>query len=172
VSEVADIIQIPAFLCRQTDLLEAACRTGRAVNVKKGQFLSPESVGALVRKLRAFNASEYWITERGSCFGYGRLVVDFSAFVELERLGAPLVMDLTHSVQIMGGGGNVSAGVREAVPTLARASAAAGVLGFFAEVHPNPDRALSDGANAWPLDGLYDLICRTQKIAKSAHEVA
>ncbi|MBI1861661.1 MAG: 3-deoxy-8-phosphooctulonate synthase [Deltaproteobacteria bacterium] len=170
VAEVVDVLQIPAFLCRQTDLIEAASRTGRWVNVKKGQFLSPSGVGALVKKLENFGANGFWITERGVSFGYQRLVVDFSVFPEMERLKAPLVMDITHSVQLMSGDGSASGGIREAIPYLARAAAAVGVLGFFAETHPDPAKSLSDAANAWPLAELPSLVASVQKIAESAHE--
>jgi 2-dehydro-3-deoxyphosphooctonate aldolase (KDO 8-P synthase) len=168
VAEVADILQIPAFLCRQTDLLAAACRTGKLVNVKKGQFLAPSNVGTIIQKLQSFGASGYWITERGTSFGYQRLVVDFAGFVEMEKAGAPLIMDITHAVQLPGAEGGKSGGIREAIPTLARAAAAAGVLGFFAETHPEPSRALSDAANAWPLDQLESLILQTKRIAEAS----
>lgn len=169
VAEVADVLQIPAFLCRQTDLLEAACKTGRLVNVKKGQFLSPSNVKELVAKLTHFNASGYWITERGVSFGYQRLVVDFAAFPEMQATGADLILDITHAVQLPGAQAGVSGGIRDAIPFLARAGAAVGVSGFFAETHPNPSRALSDGANAWPLDQLEDLMLAVKRISDSAH---
>ncbi len=169
VSEVADILQIPAFLCRQTDLLAAASFTGRLINVKKGQFLSPSNVKQLVEKLLHFDAKGFWITERGVCFGYQRLVVDFAAFPEMESLGAPLVMDITHAVQLPGGQGSSSGAISEAIPYLARASAAVGVQGFFAETHPNPKNALSDGPNAWPLDRLEDLMVMVKKISAVAN---
>ncbi len=169
VAEVADILQIPAFLCRQTDLIEAACRTGRLVNVKKGQFLAPSNVSNLVQKLDHFNAAGYWITERGVTFGYQRLVVDFAAFPEMEAAGADLILDITHSVQLPGGDGGSSGGIREAIPYLARAGAAVGVKGFFAETHPDPSKALSDGPNAWPLQKLESLIRSVCQIAESAH---
>lgn len=168
VAEVADILQIPAFLCRQSDLLEAACKTGRLVNVKKGQFLSPTDVESVVKKLRHFGGSGYWITERGVSFGYQRLVVDFAGFPEMERR-ASLILDVTHAVQLPGGKGSVSGGIREAIPYLCRAGAAAGVSGFFAETHPDPSHALSDGANAWPLDLLEPLVAKAQAIARAAH---
>lgn len=173
VAEVADVLQIPAFLCRQTDLIEAACRTGRLVNVKKGQFLSPTNVAQLVDKANHFGAEGFWITERGVSFGYGRLVVDFAAFPEMEATGAQLVLDITHAVQLpgaaLGQGTAVSGGIRDAIPYLARAGAAAGVSGFFAETHPDPSRALSDGPNAWPLDELERLMLRATRIAEAAH---
>lgn len=168
-AEVADVLQIPAFLCRQTDLIAAACKTGRCVNVKKGQFLDPASVRNLVAKLQEFSAKGFWITERGVSFGYQRLVVDFAGFPEMERSGARLVMDVTHSVQLPGGGGDVTGGNREAIPYLARAAAAVGVHGFFAETHPEPARAKSDAANAWPLDRLGELIGEVCRIAEASH---
>jgi len=171
VSEVADIIQIPAFLCRQTDLLEAACRTGKGVNVKKGQFLSPSNVKQIVSKLQEFKASAYWITERGVSFGYQRLVVDFAGFSEMEKSGASLILDITHAVQLPGGLGDVTSGMREAIPYIARAGAAVGVNGFFAETHPDPSKALSDAANAWPLSHLEALMLGCQQIAMASQEV-
>ncbi len=169
VAEVADILQIPAFLCRQTDLVEAAARSGRLVNVKKGQFLAPSNVRQLVDKLTHFGAPGFWITERGVTFGYQRLVVDFAAWPEMEAAGAPLILDVTHSVQLPGAAGEATGGIREAIPYLARAGAAAGVRGFFAETHPDPSRALSDGPNAWPLDKLENLITDVLRVAGAAH---
>lgn len=169
VAEVADVLQIPAFLCRQTDLVEAACQSGRAVNVKKGQFLSPSNVRALVEKIRHFDPPGFWITERGVTFGYHRLVVDFAGFPEMEAAGAPLILDVTHSVQLPGAQGHATGGIREAIPYLARAGAAAGVSGFFAETHPDPSQAKSDGPNAWPLDQLEQLMVSTARIAQVAH---
>lgn len=171
VSEVADVLQIPAFLCRQTDLLEAACKTGLSVNVKKGQFLSPANVKQIVNKLKEFGATDYWITERGVSFGYQRLVVDFAGFAEMEKSGASLILDITHSVQLPGGLGESTAGLRQAIPYLARAGAAVGVSGFFAETHPEPAKALSDATNAWPLAHLEALMIGCQKVAKSAAEI-
>jgi 2-dehydro-3-deoxyphosphooctonate aldolase (KDO 8-P synthase) len=165
VSEVADILQIPAFLCRQTDLISAACKTGRLINVKKGQFLAPSNVMQLVEKLRQFEAKGFWITERGVSFGYQRLVVDFTAFPEMEATGAHLVLDITHAVQLPGAQSGISGGIREAIPYLARAGAGAGVHGIFAETHPDPSKALSDGANAWPLDSLESLMRTVKEIA-------
>ncbi len=169
VAEVADVLQIPAFLCRQTDLVEAACRTGRLVNLKKGQFLAPSNVVNLVDKLNHFGAAGYWITERGVTFGYQRLVVDFAAWPEMEAARADIVLDITHSVQLPGGAGSSTGGIRGAIPYLARAGAAAGVAGFFAETHPDPSKALSDGPNAWPLDKLESLIQSATQIAEVAH---
>lgn len=169
VAEVVDVLQIPAFLCRQTDLLSACAASGRLVNVKKGQFLAPSQVGSLVEKMRHFDSAGFWITERGVTFGYGRLVVDFTAWPELESAGAPLILDITHAVQLPGGEGKVTGGIREAIPYLARAGAAAGVRGFFAETHPDPSKALSDGPNAWPLAKLESLWQSVYAVAGAAH---
>lgn len=163
--EIVDILQIPAFLCRQTDLIEAACSTGKPLNIKKGQFLSPANISQIVSKLKNFGATEFWITERGVSFGYQRLVVDFAAFPQMEKSGADLILDITHSVQLPGGEGATTGGIREAVPYLARAGAAVGVSGFFAETHPDPSKAKSDGPNAWPLDKLESLMRKAQNIA-------
>ncbi len=167
VAEVADILQIPAFLCRQTDLLQAAAQTGRLVNVKKGQFVAPSNVSQILAKLQKFGTQGYWITERGVTFGYQRLVVDFAAFPEMQSAGAPLILDITHSVQLPGAeSGGVTGGIRDAIPYLARAGAAVGVSGFFAETHPRPEVALSDAANAWPLSQLEALMASTKRIAE------
>jgi len=150
-AEAVDILQIPAFLCRQTDLLLAAAQTGRIVNVKKGQFLAPWDMANVVDKLRAGGCSDIWLTERGSGFGYNNLVVDMRSIPIMQGLGRPVVFDATHSVQLPGGRGSASGGQREFVPVLARAAVAAGCSGVFLEVHPDPDRALCDGPNSWPL---------------------
>ncbi len=169
VAEVVDIVQIPAFLCRQTDLIEAVCKTGKAVNLKKGQFVAPSNVGQLVSKLKNFGAKDFWITERGVTFGYQRLVVDFAAFPEMISKGAKIILDVTHSVQLPGGEGNRTGGIREAIPYLTRAGAAVGVSGFFAETHPDPSKAKSDGPNAWPLHDLESLMVQAKMIAEVAH---
>jgi 2-dehydro-3-deoxyphosphooctonate aldolase (KDO 8-P synthase) len=156
--EVVDVVQIPAFLCRQTDLLTAAAKTGRVVNVKKGQFLSPWEMQNVVVKLEGSGTQRVLLTERGSSFGYNNLVVDMRALPILRRFGYPVIFDATHSVQLPGGAGTASSGQREFVPTLAAAAAAAGCDGFFMEVHPNPDDALSDGPNMVPLDRLKPLL--------------
>lgn len=158
VAEVADILQIPAFLCRQTDLLSAAAATGRAINVKKGQFLAPWDMGPVTEKLSAAGNPYVLLTERGTCFGYNNLVVDFRSVPLLQRFRVPVVFDATHSVQLPGGKGNCSGGERQHVPTLARAAVAAGVDGIFMECHPDPDKALCDGPNSWPLDRLPTLL--------------
>ena len=147
VAEAVDVLQIPAFLCRQTDLLLAAAATGRAVNIKKGQFLAPWDMAHPVEKLRSVpNAGAVWLTERGTTFGYGNLVVDFQSFPHLRRTGCPVVFDATHSVQKPGALGNATGGARDMIPSLARAAATC-VDGFFFEVHEQPDKALSDGPN-------------------------
>lgn len=145
--ETVDCLQIPAFLCRQTDLLLAAAATGKAVNVKKGQFLAPDDMGNVVQKLRATGNRNVMITERGASFGYHALVVDFAGFPTMRAFGAPLVFDATHAVQRPGGQGASTGGDREKVPYLARAAVACGVDGLFMEVHEDPDRAPSDGPN-------------------------
>ena len=167
-AEAADILQIPAFLCRQTDLLVAAAKTGRVVNVKKGQFLSPWEMGNVVKKLEESGASRILLTERGSSFGYNNLVVDMRALPIMRSLGYPVVFDATHSVQLPGGAGTRSAGQREFVTPLASAAAAAGCDGFFMEVHPDPDRALSDGPNMVPLHHLKPLLERLVRICRAA----
>jgi 2-dehydro-3-deoxyphosphooctonate aldolase (KDO 8-P synthase) len=160
VAQVVDLLQIPAFLARQTDLLEAAAGTGRPVNVKKGQFMAPWDMAHVVDKLNASGAEGVLLTERGTTFGYGRLVNDFRAIPQMQVTGAPVVFDATHSVQLPGGGpgGTASSGQREMIPTLARAAVAAGCDALFLEVHPDPDNALSDGPNSLRLDDLPDLL--------------
>jgi 2-dehydro-3-deoxyphosphooctonate aldolase (KDO 8-P synthase) len=160
-AEVLDCLQIPAFLCRQTDLLVAAARTGKAVNVKKGQFLAPWDMKNVVEKVTAKDAGgnpNLLLTERGTSFGYNRLVSDMTAIPTMRALGCPVVFDATHSVQQPGGLGETSGGNREMVPTLARAAVAAGCDGVFLEVHPEPHRALSDGPNMLPLAELEPLL--------------
>jgi 2-dehydro-3-deoxyphosphooctonate aldolase (KDO 8-P synthase) len=149
--EAVDILQIPAFLCRQTDLIEAAATTGRIVNLKKGQFLSPPEMGQVVEKAKRAGAKKILLTERGTTFGYNNLVADMRSIPILKGSGFPVVFDATHSVQLPGGGGTQSSGQREFAPVLARAALAAGANGLFIETHPRPDRALSDGPNMIPL---------------------
>ena len=165
---VVDVLQIPAFLCRQTDLLIAAAHTGKVVNVKKGQFLSPLEMANAVKKIEECGNRRIVVTERGSSFGYNNLVVDMRSFPILRRLGYPVVFDATHSVQLPGGGGTQSSGQREFVEPLACAAAGAGVDGFFMEVHPNPDEALSDGPNMVPLHQLKSLLERVMRICDAA----
>lgn len=166
---VVDMLQIPAFLCRQTDLLIAAARTGKVVNVKKGQFLSPLEMGHAVKKVEECGNRKIVLTERGSSFGYNNLVVDMRSFPILRGFGYPVVFDATHSVQLPGGGGSKSSGQREFVEPLACAAAGAGVDGFFMEVHPNPDEALSDGPNMVPLHQLKALLERVMRICDAAN---
>ena len=158
VAEVADILQIPAFLCRQTDLLLAAAATGKTINVKKGQFLAPWDMKNVVKKLEDGGAKNILLTERGTSFGYNALVVDFRGLPQMRELGHPVVFDATHSVQMPGGQGNTSGGQREFVPYLARAAAAIGIDALFMEVHENPDQALSDGPNMVPLSRLEEVL--------------
>ncbi|MBA2251372.1 MAG: 3-deoxy-8-phosphooctulonate synthase, partial [Nitrospirales bacterium] len=167
-AEVADILQIPAFLCRQTDLLVAAAKTGRIVNVKKGQFLSPWEMSNVVKKLEECGTSKILLTERGSSFGYNNLVVDMRALPVMRGFGYPVIFDATHSVQLPGGGGTRSSGQREFITPLASAAAAAGCDGFFMEVHPHPDTALSDGPNMVPLHQLKPLLERLIQICRVA----
>jgi 2-dehydro-3-deoxyphosphooctonate aldolase (KDO 8-P synthase) len=159
-ADVVDLLQIPAFLARQTDLLEAAALTGRPVNVKKGQFMAPWDMANVVTKAMDSNAAGILLTERGTTFGYGRLVNDFRAIPQMQATGAPVVFDATHSVQLpsAGAGGTASSGQREMIPTLARAAVAAGCDALFLEVHPDPDKALSDGPNSLRLDDLRSLL--------------
>jgi len=156
-ARVADVLQIPAFLSRQTDLVVAAARTGRAVNIKKAQFMAPADVLHAVAKARAAGNRRVTVTERGTMFGYHNLVVDLRGIEEVRRAGIPVLFDATHSVQLPGGAGNRSGGLREFVPVLTRAACAAGADGLFVEVHPRPVRALSDSATAWPLARLGGL---------------
>ncbi len=164
-AEVADILQIPAFLARQTDLLMAAAKTGRIVNVKKAQFLSPWDMGNVAEKLAAFGNDKIILTERGASFGYNNLVVDMRSFPVLKKLGYPVVYDVTHSVQLPGGQGHVSGGQPEFIEPLARAGVAAGVDGIFLETHDHPAAALSDGANALPLAQLPQLLSRLKQLS-------
>lgn len=166
--EAVDVLQIPAFLCRQTDLLVAAAKTGRVVNVKKGQFLSPGDMANVVAKLEESGTRRILLTERGSSFGYNNLVVDMRALPIMRKFGYPVVFDATHSVQLPGGGGTKSSGQREFVAPLACAAAAAGCDGFFMEVHPDPDHAPSDGPNMVPLHDLKRLLERLMRICQAA----
>ncbi len=164
VAEVADIIQIPAFLCRQTDLLQAAAATGRVVNVKKGQFLAPWEVGNIIQKIEAAGAREIMITERGTSFGYNNLVVDMRAFPVMREFGYPVVFDVTHSLQLPGGLGDAADGQSEYIEHLARAGVACGIDGLFLEVHDNPPMALSDATTQLALDKLEPLLETLLKI--------
>ncbi len=169
VSKVADVIQIPAFLCRQTDILVAAAKTGRIINLKKGQFLAPWDMENALNKVRDAGNDKIWLTERGSSFGYNNLVVDFRSFPIMAKCKVPVVFDATHSVQLPGGQGACSGGQREFVPVLARAAVAAGAAGVFMEVHPDPDNARCDGPNSWPLDKLEELLTSLLAIREVVH---
>lgn len=172
VAEVADVLQIPAFLSRQTDLLLAAARTGRVVNVKKGQFMAPWDMRGVVNKIRSVRPeAEVWLTERGSSFGYGRLVVDMTSLVEMRKWGCPIVFDATHSVQQPSSAEGVTGGNREMVPHLMRAALAVGIDGLFLEVHPDPDHAISDAANQLRLSDIETILRQAVAIDKLAHEL-
>lgn len=163
-ARVADILQIPAFLCRQTDLIAAAVRTGRIVNLKKGQFLSPEEMGQVIGKAKSAGGKKLLVTERGTTFGYHNLVADMRSIPIMRRLGFPVIFDATHSVQLPGGGGDRSSGQREFAPMLARCAVAAGASGVFIETHPEPERALSDGPNMIPLAEMKALLKSLLKV--------
>lgn len=172
VAEVADVLQIPAFLSRQTDLLEAAARTGCVVNVKKGQFMAPWDMGGAVAKISQINPhavenGKIWLTERGSSFGYGRLVVDMTSLVEMQRFGCPVIFDATHSVQQPSSSQGITGGNRHMVAPLLRAAVAVGVDGLFVETHPNPEKAISDAANQVPLADMPALIKQAMDIEQS-----
>jgi 2-dehydro-3-deoxyphosphooctonate aldolase (KDO 8-P synthase) len=168
--ETVDILQIPAFLCRQTDLIEAAATTGRILNLKKGQFLSPAEMGQVAEKARRAGAKRILLTERGTTFGYNNLVADMRSIPIMQAFGFPVVFDATHSVQLPGGGGDKSSGQREFAPVLARAALAAGANGLFFETHPHPDRALSDGPNMIPLAEMPALLRSLLKIFKAVNQ--
>src|SRR3954463_14028414 len=167
--EVADVLQIPAFLCRQTDLIQAAVRTGRIVNIKKGQFLSPLEMGQVIKKAAQSGARRLMITERGTTFGYNNLVADMRSIPIMKEFGAPVIFDATHSVQLPGGGGDKSVGQREFAPVLARCAMVAGADGLFIETHPNPDRALSDGPNMIPLSEMGQLLSNLVRLHAANH---
>lgn len=156
--QIVDMIQTPAFLCRQTDLITAAARTGRPVNIKKGQFMAPQEMRTVAEKAMAAGGSQIFLCERGSTFGYHNLVVDMRSLQVMAKLGFPVIFDATHSVQLPGAGGDRSDGQREFVPLLARAAVGAGIAGVFMETHIDPAAALSDGPNAWPLEQLQPLL--------------
>ncbi|MHB1350798.1 MAG: 3-deoxy-8-phosphooctulonate synthase [Desulfobulbus sp.] len=170
-AEVLDILQIPAFLCRQTDLLVAAARTGRTVNIKKGQFVAPWDMKYAVDKVRGAGGRQILLTERGSSFGYNNLVVDMRALPVMRGLGCPVIFDATHSVQLPGGAGGSSGGQREFIAPLARAAMAVGIDGLFMEVHPEPAKALCDGPNSWPLDRVAALLRQLLAIRAAVGEV-
>ena len=169
VSQVLDVIQIPAFLCRQTDLLLAASRTGLPVNIKKGQFLSPWAIEQAIGKVRSSGNTNILVTERGTSFGYNNLIVDMRSIVIMKRFGFPVVFDGTHSVQLPGSAGTSSGGQREYVEYLTRAAVAAGANGLFLEIHPQPESALCDGPNALPMDQLRPLLSLLKEIHSLVH---
>jgi len=163
-AELIDLLQIPAFLCRQTDLLKAAAETGRPVNVKKGQFLSPADTQNIVKKLQSFRASGVMLTERGASFGYNTLVVDMPGLEIMRSFGVPVCFDATHSAQRPGGAGTSTGGARETIPAMTRAATAVGIDALFLEVHPDPSAALSDAATQWPLDRAEELLESVRRI--------
>ena len=167
-AKVIDVLQIPAFLCRQTDLLVAAARSGRAVNVKKGQFLAPDDVDNIAAKLRSSGCKDYYITERGTTFGYHNLVVDMRSLALMRQAGHRVVFDATHSVQRPGGNGTSTGGDRSMAPVLARAAVAAGIDGLFIETHPQPDQSPSDGPNMIPLAQMEALLRKLQLIHEAS----
>jgi len=170
-SEVADILQIPAFLCRQTDLLLAAARSGRAVNVKKGQFMAPWDMKNIIEKLESAGCEQIILTERGVTFGYNNLVSDMRSLVIMRSLGYPVIFDATHSAQLPGGLGETTGGQREFIEPLARAALAVGVDGIYLEVHEAPERALSDGQNSIPLEHLKGLLSRLQRLDRCVRSI-
>lgn len=169
-AEVADILQIPAFLCRQTDLLVAAAKTGKLINVKKAQFLAPWDMGNVVRKLEESGNKNIMLCERGSTFGYNTLVVDMTGILEMKKFGYPVVFDATHSVQKPGGNGTATGGNRDYVEPLAKAAIAAGADALFFEVHPDPDNALSDGPNMVKLENFEGLLNRVIRVYDAVHQ--
>lgn len=167
VASVVDVMQTPAFLCRQTNFIQAVARQGIPVNIKKGQFLAPWDMGNVVDKAKAVGNEQVMVCERGYTFGYNNLVSDMRGLATMRDTGSPVVFDATHSVQLPGGQGNVSGGQREHVPVLARAAVAAGISGLFMETHPDPANALSDGPNAWPLPMMQALLETLQQLDRS-----
>lgn len=168
-AELVDILQIPAFLCRQTDLIKAAACTGRILNIKKGQFLSPNDMGQVVDKARHFGAKRLLVTERGTTFGYNNLIADMRSITIMHKFGCPVVFDATHSVQLPGGAGKSSSGQSEFAPVLARAAIAAGADGIFIETHPDPERALSDGPNMIRLSDMPALLDNLTRVFEAVH---
>lgn len=170
IAEVVDVLQTPAFLCRQTNYLQRVAQTMKPVNIKKGQFLAPWDMTHVVEKMRAAGNDQLMVCERGVSFGYNNLVSDMRSLAIMRETGCPVVYDATHSVQLPGGQGGASGGQREWIPTLARAAVAAGISGLFMETHPNPDQALSDGPNSWPLHRMKDLLntlCALDAVTKT-----
>lgn len=169
-AQYVDMLQIPAFLCRQTDLLLAAGKTMLPINIKKGQFLSPESMKFAAEKVKSVGNNQILLTERGTSFGYGDLIVDYRSIPIMQKLGYPVVLDCTHSLQQPNQNSGVTGGVPHFIPTIAKAGIAAGVNGIFIETHPDPPKALSDGANMLPLKDVYPLLCTLKKIQQSLNE--
>jgi len=167
---VVDLLQVPAFLCRQTDLLQACAQTGKPVNVKKGQFLAPWDTKNIVEKLRSFDAKGIMLTERGTSFGYNALIVDMPGLEVMRSFGVPVCFDATHSAQRPGGAGTSTGGARETIPAMARAAAAVGIDALFLEVHPDPAKALSDAATQWPLDRAESLLRQVKRVYEAARE--
>ncbi|NCN41491.1 3-deoxy-8-phosphooctulonate synthase [bacterium] len=170
VAEIADVIQIPAFLCRQTDLVVEAAKTGKVLHIKKGQFMAPGDMKSIVQKARSQGNENILLADRGTCFGYGRLINDMTGLVEMREY-APVVMDATHSVQLPGGKGGASDGRRDMIAVLARAAMAVGIDGLFLETHPNPDKALCDGPNSLELAKMPSLLKSLQSIRKGLLEI-
>ena len=170
VAEVADIVQIPAFLCRQTDLLVAAAKTGKIINIKKAQFLAPWDMKNVADKVKESGNDKIMLCERGTCFGYNNLVVDMTSIIEMKKLGYPVVFDATHSVQKPGGNGSSTGGNREYVEYLAKAAVATGADAIFMEVHPEPDKALSDGPNSIPLHQVDDILKKIKNVFNAVRE--
>ena len=170
-AQVVDVLQIPAFLCRQTDLIVTSVRTGKIVNIKKGQFLAPHDMGQVVKKAQEEGGKKIALTERGTTFGYNNLVSDMRSIPIMKKLGYPVIFDATHSVQLPGGQGDRSGGQREFAPVLARCALAAGATGLFIETHPDPDKALSDGPNMIPLDQMPKLLAGFLKFHALARNV-
>lgn len=170
VKDILDVIQIPAFLCRQTDLILAAAKTKKMINLKKGQFISPKDIKYVIEKVESTGNKNILITERGSCFGYNSLVVDFRSFLIMKKFGYPVIYDVTHSLQNPSAKRGVSGGDREFVPALAKAAVACGVDGLFMEVHPKPDQALSDAYTSLPLANLKNLIKNILRIREAVDE--
>jgi 2-dehydro-3-deoxyphosphooctonate aldolase (KDO 8-P synthase) len=168
VSEVVDVLQTPAFLCRQTNFITRVAQCGRPVNIKKGQFLSPWEMKNVVAKARSTGNEQIMVCERGASFGYGNLVSDMRSLAIMRNTGCPVIFDATHSVQLPGGQGSTSGGQREFIPVLARAAVACGVSGLFMETHPQPENALSDGPNAWPLDLMEALLTTLKALDETA----
>lgn len=166
VADVLDALQIPAFLCRQTDIILAASNTGKPVNIKKGQFLAPWDVKNIIEKFISTGNENLFITERGTCFGYNNLIVDFRSFMIMRSFGYPIVFDVTHSLQLPGGLGKSSGGQREFAPPFIRAAVAAGIDGLFLEVHPEPDKALCDGPNMIKLNDLENMLAKVKTISE------